>query len=259
MEKNLVEIFNLLAIAAIVCIPFLKTKGRGILTMGVITLQVAIISTLAFSVFANGSVEYFYSGSFVTGVIPIRIDYLSAWFILVISFTFLTGAWYGIQYMKKYIDQTDNLALHAAAFILLYTSLIDICLVQNSIVFLVIWEIMALSSFVVVIFEHYKSATLKAGINFLIQSHVCILLLTIAFMWLKVKIGTFDFNAITSLTSSQSNIAGLAFFILFFTGFAIKAGFVPFHTWLPLAHPVAPAPISGIMSGVSTAFFGYLC
>ena len=250
MEKNLVEIFNLLAIVAIVSIPFLKTKGRGFLTLGIITLQVTISSMLAFSVFANGPVEYFYPGSFVTGVIPIRIDYLSAWFMLVISFTFFTGTWYGIQYMKKYIDQPDNLALHAAVFILLYTSLIDICLVQNSIVFLVIWEIMALSSFVVVIFEHYKSATLKAGINFMIQSHVSILLITIAFMWIKVKTGTFDFTAITAFTSPQSSITGFALFILFFTGFAIKAGFVPFHTWLPLAHPASPAHISGIMSGV---------
>lgn len=250
MEKNLIEIFNLIAIAAIACIPFLKTKGRGILTMGVISFQVVIISLLAFSVFANGPVEYFYHGSFTTGAIPIRIDYLSAWFILIISFTFFTGTWYGIQYMKKYIDQSDNLALHAMAFILLFTSLTDICLVQNSIVFLVVWEIMALSSFVVVIFEHYKSETLKAGINFLIQSHISILLITLAILWVKVKAGTFDFIAISSFTASQPQITGLALFILFFTGFAIKAGFVPFHTWLPLAHPAAPAHISGIMSGV---------
>jgi formate hydrogenlyase subunit 3/multisubunit Na+/H+ antiporter MnhD subunit len=115
---------------------------------------------------------------------------------------------------------------------------------------LVVWEIMALSSFILVIFEHYKSATLKAGINFLIQSHVCILFLTVAFMWVKVKTGSFDFSAITLFTTSQPQIAALALFLLFFTGFAIKAGFVPFHTWLPLAHPAAPAHISGIMSGV---------
>jgi formate hydrogenlyase subunit 3/multisubunit Na+/H+ antiporter MnhD subunit len=250
MEKALVEIFNLVAIAAIVSIPFLNTKGRGRLTLAIITLQVTIISLLAFSVFAGGSAEFFYPGSWVTGVIPIRIDYLSAWFILVISFTFLTGVWYGVQYMNKYMEQPDNLALHAAAFILLFTSLVDICLIQNSLVILVVWEIMALSSFVLVIFEHYKSATLKAGINFLIQSHVCILFLTVAFMWVKVKTGSFDFNAITLFSTSQATIASLALFIFFFTGFAIKAGFVPFHTWLPLAHPAAPAHISGIMSGV---------
>jgi formate hydrogenlyase subunit 3/multisubunit Na+/H+ antiporter MnhD subunit len=250
MEKTMVEIFNLLAIVALVTIPFLKTKGRGILTLAVTTIQITFISALAFSVFTNGPVEYCYNGSWVTGAIPVRIDYLSAWFLLVISFTFLTGVWYGVHYMKKYTDQSDNLALHAAAFILLFTSLIDICLIQNGIIMLVVWEIMALSSFILVIFEHYKSATLKAGINFLIQSHVCILFLTVAFMWVKVKTGSFDFSAITLFTTSQPQIAALALFLLFFTGFAIKAGFVPFHTWLPLAHPAAPAHISGIMSGV---------
>ena len=163
----------------------------------VISLQIIIVSALSFAVFTNGAAEYFYAGSWVTGAIPVRIDYLSAWFMLIISFTFLSGVWYGVQYMKKYMDQPDNLALHLAAFILLYTSLIDICIVQNGLVVLVVWEIMALSSFVLVIFEHYKNTTLKAGINFLIQSHVCILFLTLAFMWVKVRTGSFDFNAIT--------------------------------------------------------------
>lgn len=250
MEKILVELLNLLAIATIVSVPFLKTKGRGILTLSVLTIQVVLSSIVAISVFAHGAVEYLYPGSWVTGVIPIRIDYLSAWFILIISFTFLTGAWYGIQYMKQYIEQADNLALHAVAFILVYTSLIDICIIQNGMAMLVVWEIMALSSFITIIFEHYKAETLKAGINFLIQSHVCILFLTVAFMWVKVKTGSFDFEAITAYSSTQPAITGVGLFIFFFLGFAIKAGFVPFHTWLPLAHPAAPAHISGIMSGV---------
>ncbi|HAZ04748.1 MAG: hypothetical protein A2041_07140 [Bacteroidetes bacterium GWA2_31_9b] len=250
MEKHLIELFNLIAIIAIVCFPFLKIKGRGILTLVVITVQVIIGSLIAFSVFSNGLIDYSYSGSFITGLIPIRVDYLSAWFILVISFTFLTGAWYGLQYMKKYIDQTSNVTMHAVAFILVYTALIDICIIQNGIVFLVIWEIMAISSFIIIIFEHNKPETLKAGINFLIQSHICIVFLTIAFMWIKVKTGSFDFQSITAYTSANPAIVGFGLFICFFFGFAIKAGFVPFHTWLPLAHPAAPAHISGIMSGV---------
>ena len=111
MEKLFVEIFNLLAIAAIFSFPFLKTKGRGILTLSVISIQVVISSIVALSVFANGGAEYFYPGSWITGEIPIRIDYLSAWFMLIISFTFLTGAWYGFQYLKKYKNQSANIAL----------------------------------------------------------------------------------------------------------------------------------------------------
>jgi hydrogenase-4 component B len=250
MVKQLIEIFNLVAILAIVCIPFLSTKARGILTATVISVQVVICSMAAIAVFSHGSIEYFYQGSFITGAIPIRVDYLSAWFILVISFTFLTGVWYGLQYMKKYAAQTDNIALHIIAFILVFTSLIDICLVQNSLLFLVAWEIMALSSFLLVIFENYKADVIKAGIYFLVMSHICIMFLTLAFIWIKIQTGSFDFVAITTFTSTRPAIVGVGLFIIFFVGFAIKAGFVPFHTWLPLAHPAAPSHISGIMSGV---------
>ncbi len=250
MDQLLFEVFNLVAIFTILSIPFLNTKGRGILALSVVGILTVISSLLAVSVFINGPVEISYPGSWVTGEIPVRIDYLSAWFILTISFTFFTGGWYGFGYMKKYIDQTDNITMHVIAFLLLYTSLIDLCTIQNSLMMLVIWEIMALSSFIVVIFEHYKKETLKAGINFLIQSHISILFLTMAFMWVKIKTGSFDFLAITKFTSTQPALAGIGLFVFFFFGFGIKAGFVPFHTWLPLAHPAAPAHISGIMSGV---------
>jgi hydrogenase-4 component B len=250
MYKLLIECFNLIAVATIICIPFLNTKNRGILTFCTIILQAILVSSVGFHVFVNGSIVYNYPGSWITGTIPVRIDYLSVWFILVFTFTFVAGAWFGLQYMKEYSGQTDNIALHAIAFILVYTSMVDICLVQNSFVMLVFWEIMAIGSFVLIIFEHYKSDTLRAGINFLIQSHVCILLLTIGFIWVRVKTGTFDYNAITTYTSLQPPIIGIGLFVIFFFGFAIKAGFVPFHTWLPLAHPEAPAHISGIMSGV---------
>jgi formate hydrogenlyase subunit 3/multisubunit Na+/H+ antiporter MnhD subunit len=250
MQKTLFEAVNLLAIAAIISIPFFKTKGRGLITLSVVTIQVIINTILAVSILSHGPFEFEYPGSWVTGAIPVRIDELSAWFILIISFTFLTGSWYGFQYMKQYTQQADSIALHAIAYLLVYTSLVDICVVQNGIVFIAIWEIMALSSFIIIIFEHEKTETLKAGINFLIQSHVCILFLTIAFMWVKIKTGSFDFEAITAYTSSQPAIIGVGLFVCFFMGFAIKAGFVPFHTWLPLAHPAAPAHISGVMSGV---------
>ncbi len=249
MIKTLLEIVQLMALVLVVLTPFLRLRWLGFTAIFTITAQVVICSVLAFHVFSNGLFEHTYTGTFTTGPIAIRIDYLSAWFILVISFTFLTGAWYGIQYLKKYQGEATLMKIHAAAYIIVYTSLIDICVVQNSIVFLVVWEIMALGSFMLVIFEHYKRETIKAGINFLIQSHVAIVFLTMAFLWVKVKTGSYDFAVITEYTTVYP-IFGTGIFLVFFVGFGIKAGFVPFHTWLPVAHPAAPAHISGIMSGV---------
>lgn len=259
MEKILIEIINLLAIFSVATLPFLNAKRLGIVALAILTIQVFISFGLGVSVFTNGNFEYSYPGSFITGNIPIRIDYLSAWFILIISFTFLTGAWYGFQYMKKYREQTSNLQLHSITYILTFTALVDICIVQNAIVFLVVWEIMALGSFILIIFEHYKKETLRAGINFLIQSHISILFLTLSFIWIKVKTGSFDFATITNYSALHPSM-GIGLFIFLFIGFAIKAGFVPFHTWLPLAHPAAPAHISGVMSGViiKIGIFGIL-
>jgi hydrogenase-4 component B len=200
------------------------------------------------------------TGNPVTGPITLAVDALSAWFILIISFIFLMGGFYGMYYLKYYQEQRKNLTLHGISFLLLYTCLVSLCVVQNSLVFLIVWEIMTLSAFITIIFEHEKSSTIRAGINFLIQSHVSVLFLMIAFLWVAIKAGSYDFSAIGEYCAGKTPAVSLLLLLCFFAGFGIKAGFVPFHTWLPYAHPAAPAHISGIMSGViiKIGIFGIL-
>ncbi|OFX61872.1 MAG: hypothetical protein A2046_07655 [Bacteroidetes bacterium GWA2_30_7] len=125
--------------------------------------------------------------------------------------------------------------------------MIWVCIVQNSLVFLVIWEIMSLSSLLLVIFEHQNMKTLKAGLNYLVQMHIGVTLITVAFLWVYISQGSMDFYSIKDFFTNNSNIW---LFFLFFLGFGIKAGFIPLHSWLPHAHPAAPSHISGVMSGV---------
>jgi len=237
-------------LSAMVLIPFASVQWKGMITVTTVTVIAILSSIIAFRALAGVNSEYLFQGSLVTGKIPVRVDPLAGWFILIINFTCITGAFYGMQYMKQYRAQKSNLALHCISFILVQSSLLSICCLQNSIAFLVAWELMALSSFILIIFEHKKSETLRAGINFLIQSHVCIMLLTLGFIWVALRMNSYDFKAITLFSASNSLLTGVALFLCFFTGFAIKAGFVPFHTWLPYAHPAAPSHVSGVMSGV---------
>lgn len=231
-------------------IPFISVKWKGIVTVTAVVVFAILSSTIAVQAMNGEQIEYLFRGSLATGEIPVRVDALSGFFILVINFTFLTGAFYGLHYMKAYRDQKSNLSLHCISLILLHASLISICSLQNSVAFLIAWEIMALSSFIVIIFEHNKRSTIDAGINFLIQSHICIMFLMLGFIWVNLKTNSFDFKAIALYSTSNSLLTGFVLFFCFFFGFAIKAGFVPFHTWLPYAHPAAPSHISGIMSGV---------
>jgi hydrogenase-4 component B len=180
-------------------------------------------------------------------VIDIRIDSLSAWFILIINFTTINGALFGSGYLKSYQDLKTNIGFHWIFYILFHISMIWVCMFDNGIIFLISWELMSISSLMLVIFEYQKKSTLKAGINYMIQMHLSVVFLTIGFIWLFTETGSFN---LSSLASVFSNNHSIWIFVLFFIGFAIKAGFLPFHTWLPHAHPAAPSHVSGVMSGV---------
>ncbi len=257
----IIKAFLVILLIALILIPFSTVKGKGIVVFTAILLNALLSSYYAVQTLLGTTFEFMLPGSLITGLIPLRIDALSGWFLLIINFVFLTGGFYGLFYMKAYKGQKNNMSLHAFAFIGLYAALISICVIQNSFAFLIAWEIMALSAFLTVIFEHEKTATVKAGMNYLIQSHASIVFLMLGFIWVSFKTGSYDFNTITTYASgNHGSSAAILLFMIFFIGFAIKAGFVPFHTWLPYAHPAAPAHISGIMSGVmiKIGIFGIL-
>ena len=245
----LIKAFIVILVTVSALIPFIKGNAKGILAFTAILLNTLASSWFAVQCLWGENFEFIFKGSYITGIIPVRIDALAAWFLIIINFVFLTGSFYGLFYMKVYSNQKNNIKLHAVALIWLHAALTGICVIQNSIVFLIAWEVMAFSTTLLVIFEHEKTATIKAGINYLIQSHVSIIFLMLGFIWVAFKQGSYDFNAITVYTTQHPEIT-ILMFLCFFAAFAIKAGFVPFHTWLPYAHPAAPAYFSGIMSGV---------
>lgn len=177
------------------------------------------------------------------------IDRLSAFFIVVINITVFVGFLYAKGYLKPY-SQTKNsmsFSIHFLSYLWLYLSMLMVVMIRDGLTFLIVWEIMALSSFLLVIFEAEDRTILKTGISYLIQMHVGMFFILIAFLLVGKATGQISFDALRLYFSNHSNFL---LFILFFIGFGIKAGFIPFHTWLPEAHPAAPSHVSGVMSGV---------
>ncbi len=246
----MIYLYLAILLSAVTALLFVKSTTKGIVALSMVIATGLLSSLIAIPALVGPDFQILLAGTIPFGQVSVKVDALSAWFILVINFTMLTGAIYGLSYMKAYTAQRTNLAMHWLSYIILHISLIAICSVQNAMVFLIGWELMAVSAFILVIFEHYKADTLKAGINFLIQSHVSIVFLMLGFMYVAFKTGSYDFSAIAGFSHQQTAMAGTVLFMIFFIGFAIKAGFVPFHTWLPHAHPVAPSHVSGVMSGV---------
>lgn len=250
----------LITLVGLVLLLLARGQAKGNIALAIVLLNAGLSSWIAFHALFGEPYEVIFSGGLVFGEIPVRVDSLSAWFILVMNLTMATGIVYGIRYMIPYANQSANITLHYSSFILNHMAMIGIYAIQNSLAFLCVWELMAISSFLLVIFEHGKMETLKAGINYLVQSHICIVLLTIGFIWVSSNTGSYDFNAISLYSASVIPAISFLLYSCFFIAFAFKAGFVPFHTWLPYAHPVAPAHVSGIMSGViiKLGIFGIL-
>ena len=223
--------------------PVLRTKGNFFFVL----LIAAITSIPAVNALSGTTINVIITNNSVFGNISVHIDELSSWFILIINLTCINGAFYGIGYMKQHNQQGANLSLHWILFLIFQSSMLWVCMLQNGLAFLIAWEIMSISSLLLVMFDHSKADTIKAGVNYLVQMHIGVAMLSIAFIWVYLSEGSFDFSAIGEFFSQHTPFW---LFLIFFIGFGIKAGFVPLHTWLPRAHPAAPSHVSGVMSGV---------
>lgn len=196
---------------------------------------------------------------FYSGNPELIIDPLTAFFILIINIISIAGIIYAKGYLKdlffisktiaadSHQKPTSQLSLHYFAMFWLMAAMIMVVMLRDGWLFLLSWELMSLSSFILVIFDGHNKETLKAGINYLIQMHIGFVALLIAFLLLYNYSENVTFTSFNEFFKNNSNIG---MFLLLFFGFGIKAGFIPLHTWLPEAHPAAPSHVSAIMSGV---------
>jgi formate hydrogenlyase subunit 3/multisubunit Na+/H+ antiporter MnhD subunit len=221
----------------------IKTYGALVLVASLSFIS----SYFAVKALNSGGIEFILNGGVIFGEIPLRIDALSAWFILIINITALTGGWYGVGYTRNSQVTSSQLSLHWIAYVIFHLSMLAVCMVQHSMAFLIVWEIMTISSLILILFEYSSPKTVHSALNYLVQMHIGVVLITIGFIINFQITGSFDFNAFSS-GFQQTN--GKWVFSILFLGFGIKSGFIPLHTWLPHAHPAAPSHVSGVMSGV---------
>jgi hydrogenase-4 component B len=230
---------------------FIPKKAKYLYSLLVLAGSIILSTSWCYRAFSTGSapVVIRFDMLLLTGDFTFIIDKLSAFFILVINLTSLTGLLYARGYLKPYQDIKNPLrfSIHYLSYLWLYFSMIMVVVIRDGVAFLVAWEIMALASFLLVIFDAEERSIMKTGINYLIQMHVGMLLILIAFLVVNKATGKIGFDALGAYFSGHNNIL---LFSLFFAGFGIKAGFIPLHTWLPQAHPAAPSHVSGVMSGV---------
>jgi len=177
------------------------------------------------------------------------IDRLSALFIFIISLIALFSSIYALGYVKHFYKKY-NLGVLGFFYNIFILGMLLVASAHNIFFFLIVWEIMSLSSYFLVIFENKEKNNIKAGSLYFIMTHVGTAFIMLAFLLLYQATGSLDFGIIKSNIGNASLLTKNLVFIFALIGFGTKAGIIPFHIWLPSAHPAAPTHVSALMSGV---------
>ena len=187
--------------------------------------------------------------SYPVEIIALRVDALSAFFLVWSLPLTMLGTIYAVGYLKPYFKAGRNggpqfalLNMTSLAFLMVYS-------VQNALVFLLGWEIAAVAAWLMVIWDYRNQKIRFAGFNYLVSTHLGLFVLVAAFMLMYAESGSFDFRSFAAVLAKPGRLRSVTFLLLA-AAFALKSAFFPFHAWLPRAHSAAPAHVSALMSGV---------
>ncbi|MCA1915464.1 proton-conducting transporter membrane subunit [Methanospirillum hungatei] len=196
-----------------------------------------------------------FQGEWVTFPICIGIDRLSALFCILLGMLSLAVALYTPGYLDRMHGNRRRYVV--SGFIPLFLlSMLLVILAGTTIAFLVFWELMAILSFFLVLTEFEEEKTRYASLFYLAMTQISTVFVFLGILLMCVSTGSWEYP---SHLSGSDPLISLSFLCLFF-GIAIKSGVIPFHKWLPHAHPAAPSPVSALMSGmmISTALYALL-
>lgn len=198
--------------------------------------------------FATIGVESLYHmGAWPTPIgIDLRLDPLASLMLIAVNVVGLAAGIYSIDYMRRYTDKHRYYCL----FLLLVAGMNGVILAGDLFNLYVLMEVAAVASYALVAFgcEHEE---LEASFKYSVLGTLASSFILIAVALVYGVTGTLNMAHIAGRVSESGMGPSLLFAMaLFLCGFGLKAALVPFHAWLPDAHPSAPAPVSAMLSGV---------
>jgi formate hydrogenlyase subunit 3/multisubunit Na+/H+ antiporter MnhD subunit len=186
----------------------------------------------------------------------LELDALSAAFLLPLHLVGGLGLIYGQRYWPAHLAWGSGRSLRFF-YGLLVAAMTLLFLARHGLVFLVAWELMAVSAFFLVGTDHGKPEVRRASWVYLACTHTGTLLLTAMVILMAQRMGGLQWMALPASTSPWFE-GGILFLAL--AGFGFKAGVLSLHFWLPAAHASAPSHVSAILSAVmlKTGIYGLL-
>lgn len=194
------------------------------------------------------------------GASRLSLDGLSAWFLMTIGLLAASTSIYTVPYLSSVIGR-EPVPAFCALFCGLLASLVLLVCAADAVLFLVGWEAMTLSAFLLVSFRHDQPEVRRGAWMYLVATHIGTALFVLPlFGVLVARCGDTAFSSFAAAAVDADHMTLAVLFFLGLVGFGTKTGVMPMHVWLPAAHPVAPTPVSALLSGVvvKTGVYGLL-
>ena len=255
--------FILLLVVLGVAVPLILVVSRAQSARG---LAIALILTaslagclIAVSGFWGQSVH----GLDLSGMTPfpfsLAVDHLSAFFLLLvcavaIPITIFAAPYFDLHYSQRRRNWTWGF------FSLFLLSMIVVVTAATGFTFLTGWELMTLVSAGLILIEGDSAERRHNVFIYLLMMHAGAAAVAACFFLFLPYSHGLDFGAIRASSAGMPDGIRAAIFLAAFIGFGTKAGLIPLHLWLPRAHPIAPSPVSALMSGImlKTAVYGFV-
>ncbi len=225
-------------------LPAFGKKGKAVAT---VLANLVTVLLLVFAVASIGKTEVYEIGKWSIPLgINLVLDGLSSLLLLAISVVSAAAMLFSVRYMERYTAKIKYLSL----FLLMVAGMNGVVLSGDIFNLFVFLEIASIASYALVGFG-CENEELEASFKYMVLGSIASILVLFAIALVYGNTGTLNMAYISKTIQNSGLNAGLKFALaLFIVGFGLKAALVPFHAWLPDAHPSAPAPISAMLSGV---------
>lgn len=219
--------------------------GNGLAMAGSIAGLISSVSVLLFdSTFACSM-----DSSLPLLAFSFYVDKLAAFFIFTISLISLIASLYATGYVVKFYKRY-NIGALGFFYNTFIAGMMMVVSAHHALFFLIVWEVMSLSSYFLVLYENKEKSNVRSGSVYFVMTHIGTAFIMLSFQLLYSFTGSFDFAVIRENIVHVPPIIKSMVFGLALVGFGTKAGMIPLHIWLPAAHPAAPTHVSALMSGV---------
>ncbi len=235
--------FFLVAAAVPVCFTGIRAWQCCSLLQGLAGVFTALASAFVLLRLTGGELL----STSLTPLFPVilGVDRLTAAFTMLLGILTVAVCCYSPGYINRMHGKRSRDLLCSLIPIFLSAMLL-VLLSRTTFAFLLFWEVMAISSFFLVLIEYEDEKTRRAAFFYLAMTQLSTVCIFLAIIQVYLATGSFTFPEGMVVSTIPGRIA----FLLLFLGIAIKAGAIPFHKWLPYAHPAASSPVSALMSGM---------